>query len=487
MIIKRSLPLFLLFIAGALCAAPQSSPKDDKCYSCHLEIGDKHATGFQKDVHFAKGISCAGCHGGDSKIEDQDGGMDRAKGYMGKPTKGQIAQMCGKCHGNEAAMKKYGVTTTTNEIDDFKQSIHAKTASESNGVQCISCHGVHGILGKNDPASPVYPTNVPTTCAKCHSDINYMHLFNPSLPTDQLEKYRTSVHGKNNAHGDTKVATCASCHSNHRILHTKDPGALVYPSNVPGMCSNCHSDAKYMSSYHIPTDQFDKYRQSVHGQALLTKGDISAPACNSCHGNHGAAPPGTNSVANICGTCHAFNADLFNKSVHKAAFDKKGLPECVVCHSNHLIRPPSDTLIGTAVGTLCGRCHNGANDAAGPKILKIRATLDSLNLGSIHAEAMLANAEQLGMDVTDARYSLKDLNQSLVQARVQLHTFDAPPVEEAAAPGLTIVANAQKAAVSAVDEFHFRRYGLGFATLVISALALALYLKIRSIERKNLS
>lgn len=479
----RAILFLMLAIPVLAVAGPQAS--DDKCYSCHREIGDKQSAGFQKDIHFLKGVSCAGCHGGDSKADDQDKAMDRSKGYIGKPTKAGIVQMCAKCHGNESAMKKFGVTTSMDEIDDFKQSVHAASSGEANGVQCISCHGVHGMLPKSDPASPVNPLNVPKTCANCHSNIGYMRQFNPSLGVDQYEKYLTSVHGKNNAHGDSKVATCASCHSNHRILPVKDPGATVYPSNVPAMCAKCHSDAKYMEQYHIKTDQFDLYRQSVHGEALLTKGDHSAPACNSCHGNHGASPPGGANVANICGSCHAFNADLFNKSVHKEAFAKQGLPECGVCHSNHLIRQPSDTLIGTTTGTLCGKCHNDPKDKAALTINKVRATLDSLNLGHVHAEGMLNSAEQLGMDVADAKYSLKDVNQSLVQARVQVHAFDAAPLEKAAEPGLRIVGRAQQSALEAAKDFYFRRQGLGVATLVFSALALALYLKIRSIERKS--
>lgn len=481
-----SVLLFIVAFPLLVAAKPQNDPGTrDQCYTCHKEIGDKEAAGYQKDIHYLKGISCAGCHGGDSKVDDKDKSMDRAKGYMGKPSKENIVNMCAKCHGNEAAMKKYGVTTTTNEIDDFKQSIHAPTSAQANGVQCITCHGVHGILSVKNPASPAHPLNVPKLCAKCHSDISYMRQFNPSLPVDQYEKYLTSVHGKNNAKGDPKTATCASCHSNHRILPVKDPGALVYPANVPGMCSKCHSDSKYMESYHIPTDQFDKYRQSVHGIALLKKGDFNAPACNSCHGNHGASPPGVASVANVCGTCHAFNATLFNKSQHKAVFDKQNLAECSECHSNHLVKPPADSLVGIGPNSYCGRCHSGANDSAVAKIMLVRTILDSLSLGQIHAIGMLGSAEQLGMDIADARYSLKDVNQSLVQTRVQVHAFDVKPLQEAAEPGLRIVAKAQQAAIDAVNEFYFRRQGWGVASLIISALAIALYLKIRSIERKS--
>ena len=55
----------------------------------------------------------------------------------------------------------------------------------------------------------------------------------------------------------------------------------------------------------LPTDQLANYQQSVHYAALTKGNDLSAPTCNDCHGNHGAAPPGAGSVVNVCGTCHA--------------------------------------------------------------------------------------------------------------------------------------------------------------------------------------
>ena len=76
-----------------------------------------------------------------------------------------------------------------------------------------------------------------------------------------------------------------------------------------------------------PTEQFQKYKTSVHAQMLYEKQDMSAPTCNDCHGNHGATPPGIASVANVCGQCHARQAELFQTSPHKAAFDQQDLAE----------------------------------------------------------------------------------------------------------------------------------------------------------------
>ena len=162
-----------------------------------------------------------------------------------------------------------------------------------------------------------------------------MRRYNPQLPTDQLAEFRTSVHGRRLAAGDTQVANCVSCHGVHGILPASDARSPVHATNVPTTCARCHGDPAHMAAYGIPTDQFVKYQRSVHGQLLLVQRDVSAPACNDCHGNHGAFPPGADSVAMVCGQCHPINKELFLASPHKTAFQRLGLPECVACHGNH--------------------------------------------------------------------------------------------------------------------------------------------------------
>jgi len=99
-----------------------------------------------------------------------------------------------------------------------------------------------------------------------------------------------------------------------------------------------------MAPYGIPTDQYARYRRSVHAAALLERGDTAAPACNDCHGNHGAAPPGVLAVANVCGQCHGREAALFRASFKKELFDGLDVPECTVCHDNHAIEHPTPEL-----------------------------------------------------------------------------------------------------------------------------------------------
>lgn len=466
-------------------AAAAAGPATDQCYACHREIDSPQARTWENDVHFAAGVGCAGCHGGDPTQEDNELAMSPDRGFKGKFRKSGIPGVCGQCHG-AASTPWRGSHGLTNVVDSLMAGVHGQALRESEaGPQCASCHGVHEIRRAADPRSPVNVLNVARTCATCHSDARYMRTFDPGVPVDQLQKYRTSEHGKRNAAGDPRPATCVSCHSNHLVLKVKDPRSPVYAMRIPETCASCHSNAKTMAGYGIPTDQYENYRRSRHGVALLEHSDLNAPACNACHGNHAAIPPGSASVVAICGNCHQSNAEQFEKSPHRDVFARRNLPGCVVCHGNHRIESPSDQMVGLDPSGPCAKCHGeSASDPAVPGIAALRAVLDSLHQGHAEADSLLDRAEQIGMDVADARYDLKGAQQAQVESRVAIHAFRLDALSEAARPGIAVVSAARQAAADAIEEYYFRRKGLAISTLIVTAMVVLLYLKIREIEKK---
>ena len=132
-----------------------------------------------------------------------------------------------------------------------------------------------------------------------------------------------------------KVATCVSCHDRphgsgketgkHGVVPASDMNSPVYPTRVAATCAKCHADKTLMAGRRyndkpLPCDEYAKWRASVHGRAMMDKGDLSAATCNNCHGNHGAAPPQIDAVANACGTCHGKNAKLFSETLMKHKF-----------------------------------------------------------------------------------------------------------------------------------------------------------------------
>ncbi len=324
-------------------------------------------------------------------------------------------------------------------------------------------------------------SQIPALCARCHSDGAFMRKYNPSLRTDQLSQYQTSVHGKLLAKGDTKVAVCIDCHGVHGLRPSSDTRSNVHPLNVAKTCARCHADASYMKGHSIPTDQFEKYSTSVHHEAMAVRGDLSAPTCTTCHGNHGAAPPGVDSVQNVCSKCHVFQDQMYEKSSHKAAFQSAGLPGCVVCHGNHGITHPTDAKLGTGPQGVCMQCHS-PGDSCDQARVTILANLTRLENEIKDSDRVLGVAESSGMEVSQARLDEDQARDALTKARVTIHSFQKDLVTKDIQEGLNITAKNLQAGKSALAERDYRRRGLGLALVFIFITVVGLFLYIRQME-----
>ena len=411
---------FSALVLLVVCTYPRGSdgqPQSETCAVCHLAMGVENLTKpaelYKADIHAAKGFGCVACHGGDGTIGGLES-MDRKKGYIGKPTRAQVVEVCGRCH----------------------------------------------------------------------SDANFMRRYNPSLRVDQVSEYYTSVHGRRLRElKDEKVATCASCHKPHSIRPANDARSTVHPTHVADTCGSCHANKEYMAPYKIPTDQVEKYKKSVHWKMITAKGDLSAPTCNDCHGNHGAAPPGVSSVVNVCGQCHVVNAELLGKSPHGKIFVQMGIPGCASCHSNHAIQETSDAMLGTSDKSACATCHTPTSSGAA-LAASMLASIDRLRNGYEKAQTLLSNAEHAGMEVSQPLFELNDAKTALIKARAAIHSFDQVTLNKEVEPGLKVVEKSQARGVKALDELQFRRKGLAVSALIIFALVVGLILKIRQMERK---
>lgn len=369
--------------------------------------------------------------------------------------------------------------------EQYARDVHAQK-----GLTCVSCHG--GDASKDDPdeamgkaagfRGKIKRTEIPALCGKCHSDAAYMRQHNPSLRTDQLSQYLTSVHGKLLAKGDTNVAVCVDCHGVHDMRSPKDPASPVYPLNVAKTCAGCHADANHMKAYKIPTDQYANYTASVHYEAMTVRGDLSAPTCATCHGNHGAAPPGVNTVQNVCGTCHVFQGQLFESSPHKEAFQAASLPGCITCHSNHKIVHTSDAMLGTGKGSVCMDCHS-EGDAGYKTAAEMGQQLAKLDTAVKNSDALLARAEDSGMEVSEAKIEEDQARDALMKARVSIHSLQIAKVATDIQAGLKVTEKTEQAGKAALAERDFRRKGLGVSLIAILIMLVGLGLYIRQIEK----
>jgi predicted CXXCH cytochrome family protein len=386
---------------------------------------------------------------------------------------------CVQCHANlDGNLQAPAVTFPAKDI-------HAQA-----GLGCADCHGgdrstddytasmskAKGFVGK------IARTAIPKTCARCHSDATLMHKYKPQQRVDQLAQYQTSVHGKRLAAGDDAVATCIDCHSVHDIRSVKDALSPVHPLRLAETCARCHADKAHMAKYKIETNQFTDYRTSVHWDAVSKRGDLSAPTCATCHGNHGAAPPQVSSVANVCGSCHVPFEELYNKSPHQPVFSGMGTGGCTVCHSNHGIKKPSVAML-SGEQAVCVQCHD-ATSQGGVAASDMAGMLGKLSAALDRSDEILKRAHESGMEVAEAQLKQMEGRENLVKARVAVHAFNAGAVRKPVDAGLAIAAETYRSGEIAMQERESRRLGLAFSLIAILVTMLGLWLGIRNLEGK---
>ncbi|HUK30222.1 MAG TPA: cytochrome c3 family protein, partial [Candidatus Acidoferrum sp.] len=396
-------------------------------------------------------------------------------------TAAQTKNSCLECHAQFDA--PLGVNSK-----DYLGGIHAQK-----GITCTSCHG--GDASSDDMTismgkkagfrGHIERTQIPSLCGKCHSDAAYMRGYDPSLRTDQLSQYATSIHGKLIAKGDANAAVCTDCHGLHNIVSPKDPRSSVYPTNVAQTCSQCHANAEHMKPYKIPVTQFADYQHSVH-HAALANGDLSAPTCSTCHGSHGAAPPGLDSVQHVCATCHLFQSQLFDSGPHKAAFEAMSLPGCITCHSNHGILKPTDSLIGTGEQAVCVKCHS-SGDPGFEASATMHKQLVDLDAAIARSDGILNRAGDAGVEVGEAKLGLNEAHDDLTKARVSIHSVKLDVIDQNIQAGMKVTEKAYQAGLDAMGEVKYRRKGLTVSLIAIGFVIIALALLIRELEGKNKS
>jgi hypothetical protein len=386
-----------------------------------------------------------------------------------------FADSCIDCH--SALPDPLGTPT-----QGFDRDVH-----KAAGLSCADCHGgdptvdgeeamdkAKGFVGK--PAT----ADIPEFCGRCHANKTFMRRFSSTIPTTQLAEYRTSRHGIALAKGNVKVATCVSCHGVHGILPVSDAKSPVHKTNVAQTCGSCHANAAYMAGTGLRTDQLALYLRSVHGQRLMVDRDVAAPTCPDCHGNHGAAPPGVDSVGAVCGSCHVIQHEMFSASPHRAAFERLGLLACANHHGDHGVAPTSDAMVGVGPESTCLPCHAagsaGYQTAAGMSkaIAELRASIAA-------ATGVLEDAQHAGMEVSEAEYSMKSAHDSLIQARNLVHTASLEQLRKTADAGLKISRHGEEVGRGALQELSNRKSLAIIPLAVIALVAGFLFLKIRSL------
>jgi hypothetical protein len=263
-----------------------------------------------------------------------------------------------------------------------------------------------------------------------------------------------------------------------------------------------------MEPYNVPTNQYEVYAESVHGQGLLTEQDVRSPTCASCHGSHAASPPDSEEVINVCGKCHTATQALYEESLHSRI--GAAAPKCWTCHGTHDVFESDESMFvhDEPLDQNCGTCHldeetfrMDANRFARPEdrrcdtchhegsmimvqVVALRKTLVDAVHAFEEAEQNIQRAGARGMIVTEAEGKLAEARTSLIRAQATQHTTKLPAVSELAGDATALANSANELATSRLDENIFRRQAMVIAVGVIAVNVLTLSVYKRQLYRK---
>ncbi len=275
---------------------------------------------------------------------------------------------CLACHQGDDISLTLGsesLPVTINPIQ-FGLSVHAEEE-----IACVDCHTnisdyPHPDVKEKSVRS--FSLSFSETCKDCHED--------------QYISAPDSVHEKAFSTGDENSPLCADCHNPHtqaRIIGKESKeltiGARVH---VPQTCEKCHSE------------NYETYKNSVHGNALTEEGNVDVPTCTDCHGVHNDIKDPTtatfrNNTPELCANCHD-NAEIMNKygistnvletyvadfhGTNVKLFGDQSPDEttnkavCTDCHGVHDIAKVNNAETGIALREnlliKCQRCHPDA-------------------------------------------------------------------------------------------------------------------------------
>ena len=365
--------------------------------------------------------------------------------------------------------------------DEIKGGVHGQQ-----GILCSSCHGGDPTKAtKEEAKAPAAgyigipdKKQIVEKCGQCHANVEVMNFY--GTRTDQLARYKTSVHGKKLLlEGDEKVAACADCHGAHDIVRVTDPNSSVYPLNLPKTCSKCHGNKKLMDSYNLPSDIFELYEKSAHGEALFEKKDISVAQCASCHGSHGAVPPGVKEIGDTCGKCHINEKKYFLESVH-AQLGRDQFSECISCHGNHGVHHASTALYKEA----CLKCHE-ADSAEAKQGEEIERIISTAEKDKASAESLVKQASIEGIFVEPEMAFLEEVKTHVIAMLPIQHTLSLPKLLDLKKKVDESVKNIGGGIRQKRESLKIRRRALIFIWIFIVVMISALWTKYNQLKHNK--
>ena len=289
--------------------SPSSIPKLD-CQGCHAPGKTLPYLGgakFHADAHTAydhgfhargiqgglKAATCIDCHTTNHDLTT----ILPASDPRSTITRSNIAETCGRCHGDKSVMRGSGISDRP--FLSYRESVHAKALAQGNisAAVCTDCHNSHDILPAADPRSPIAKVNIPATCSKCHQA--------------ESAEFMQSVHGQAVTRGVSRSPVCTDCHGIHGISSPVEQATANASTAVAtDTCAGCHEGVALTREFGVAGGRVSSYKDSYHGLASQFGSKVVAN-CASCHGVHNILPSSdpksmisVNNLPQTCGQCH---------------------------------------------------------------------------------------------------------------------------------------------------------------------------------------
>lgn len=252
-----------------------------------------------------KAAACLDCHTRNHDLST----MLPASDPRSTINRANIAETCGRCHGDKTVMQGSGISDRP--ILSYRESVHAKAIARGNmsAAVCTDCHNGHDILPASNAQSSIAKGNIPNTCGKCHRT--------------ESNEFMQSVHGVALSRGVSRSPNCTDCHGIHRIETPIENGANGSKSPTVAVgtesCAKCHEGVTLTREFGVAGERVKSYRDSYHGLASQLGSKVVAN-CASCHGIHNILPSSDSrsmvNAANLqktCGQCHVGATENFTK------------------------------------------------------------------------------------------------------------------------------------------------------------------------------
>jgi len=140
----------------------------ETCGNCHHTEKEE----YKQSIHWRalqrghfESPTCNDCHGehGIQSPQEEDAATNRLN---------LSSQVCANCHASQAMMKRFGLDHE--QFLTYMKTYHglALLKGSPDAANCTSCHEIHAIREHTSEESSVHPSNLTTTCGKCHDDVS---------------------------------------------------------------------------------------------------------------------------------------------------------------------------------------------------------------------------------------------------------------------------------------------------------------------------